>query len=686
MRHRIGLLLGTLAFVSCGAGGASLLQAEEIKDIADVLPGKTLFYAEIKEPGALAKELASLFEGSVLGNVPDSIAKLKALRGQQGGHRRGGEEMAIMGTLLSPEIVRELGRIQGVAFAITGIDKELQGPEFVAIVLTGDSNVPGLIMRGFLTSYGYGVMSSNGTQTTEMRAAFEGVGEEEGVKLYRIVERRTVRTNAGGGEGKPEVRPTGPVMAMMPGALMIGSSARVKEVIQRSNNRLAAASLARSASFNEARKQMTKAGIFTYANIPAVAHLVEQIPAGQEREAITSVVKLVNPKAIESVSDVLTLDKGNLSWLRTARLNPDEKCPVLDILPAKPLPIDLLHFAPKDAMMVAALSNGDGEARWEKFLKLVDDIHQTVHPNGRSPSEDIGQVEAGLGIKIKDLAGKITNLGMAVGGPDRIKDAMKPGGGPPVIVIAQTTDAAAAKSLSLEIIPKIFSAMAGQQDITPVEKEINGQVLYVLQSQRPYSLYYGKQGATLVFGPNSALVAEALNAGAKKEGALTNAMLAAGLKNREAAVAVGAMKPMALMGILLLARGEARPAQPPRAVPAPPAKPADNESPDDKLAPPGEDAPPLPPAKGPAGPDKVIQEFLQLMAKDEPLILTISRKPDQVVLEGNYSGMKLMVPKLTDMLVNMAYQYQMMDVQNLGGPTAIIEKRPTRPSPPKEER
>ena len=40
-------------------------------------------------------------------------------------------------------MVREAGRIHGAALAFTGIDRKHQMPEFVLVVLPGESNLPG---------------------------------------------------------------------------------------------------------------------------------------------------------------------------------------------------------------------------------------------------------------------------------------------------------------------------------------------------------------------------------------------------------------------------------------------------------------------------------------------------------------------------------------------------------------
>src|SRR5438552_2665693 len=96
---------------------ATLARADQpVKDPAELLPAETLAVAELRQPGALLKELASLFEGTLLGNVPDSLAKLWAAEEGGGrGPRRQAQPTMVMGGLglfLSPEMIKEAGRVQ----------------------------------------------------------------------------------------------------------------------------------------------------------------------------------------------------------------------------------------------------------------------------------------------------------------------------------------------------------------------------------------------------------------------------------------------------------------------------------------------------------------------------------------------------------------------------------------------
>src|SRR4026208_225991 len=106
MRPRLYASLALVLF--CAAGPAP---AQGIKDPAEVMPAKVMAYAELRQPGALVKEIVGLFENSALSNVPESLFKMlddaKAPL-----PRRGLGELGAAGLMLSPEVVQEAQRLQ----------------------------------------------------------------------------------------------------------------------------------------------------------------------------------------------------------------------------------------------------------------------------------------------------------------------------------------------------------------------------------------------------------------------------------------------------------------------------------------------------------------------------------------------------------------------------------------------
>ncbi len=625
MRLRVWLL------TALAVAAAQPVLAEPIRRPADVMPAKVLAYAEIRQPGRIVKEITSLFEGSVLGNVPDSLAPLRSKYASTSRRGGGPDEMAIVGMVLAPEIAAELGRIPGAAIAITGIDKETKEmPEFVAVLLPGDSNLAPLMMRMAITAAGYGSYSFGPGQTRfEARGGFEPAGEVEGVRLYRMTERRRTFTE-GAAAPKEEVRTEGPVLAMMPEALIVGSTVHVKEVIGRIKGKVQGPSLAGTPAYKDANQAMgERAGLFAFGDVKAILGIVDQIPMRpDEREAFAKVKQLVNPAALDSVSQSLSLENGTLRYRWQARLDPKEKSRVLELLPPTGLKPELLQFVPQDAMVVAAIANTDGGERLRKLLALADDIFRAAGERGRPPSQEFAQLEQMLGLAVgKDVVAKIQGLAVAVAGPNWFRGLV-----PPVVVIVQATDEQSAKTLADETLPRILSLATQQPDLKPQEREVQGKALNVVPLFGLFGLCYGREGSTLVLGGYPELVAEVLLNGPKKKGLMGDEKLAAHLKAEETIVFV-AVKPLTLASATL-----------PMATPM--------------LAKGGFGSKPAPGGPGVASMNKITKDLQQLAKHEEPFVLNVSRTPERLTAEVTLGGLKQTVPRATDIAVEMYYQIQ----------------------------
>ncbi len=624
MRLRLWLPM-TLAVAA-----AQPVLAQQTRRPAEVMPAKVLAYVELREPGRIVKEITSLFEGSVLGNVPDSLAPL---RNKYASTSRGGgpDEMAIAGMVLAPEIAAELGRIPGAAIAITGIDKETKEmPEFIAVILPGDSNLAPLMMRMAITATGFGSSSfgPGGQKHYEARGGFEPAGEVEGVRIYRLVERRRTFTE-GATAPKEEVRTLGPAVAMMPEALIVGSTVHVKEVIGRIKGKVQGPSLASTPAYKDANQAMgERPGVFAFGDAKAILGMVDQLPLGpQEREAFAKVKQLVNPAVLESVSQHLSLEKGTLRYRWQARLDPKEKSRVLDLLPPTGLKPELLQFVPQDSMVVAAIANTDGGERLKKLLTLADDIFQAAGERGRPPSQEFAQLEPMLGLAVgKDVVAKVQGVAVAVAGPNWFRALV-----PPVVVIVQATDEQSAKTLADETLPKILSLATQQPDLKPQEREVQGKALSVVPLFGLFGLCYGREGSTLVLGGYPELVADVLINGPKKKGLLADEKFAAALKPEETIIFL-AVKPLTLASAAL-----------PMATP---------------MMATGAFGKPAPGVPGMASMNKIMKDLQQLAKHDEPFIFNVSRTPDRITAEVTLGGLKQTVPRATDIAVEMYYQMQ----------------------------
>jgi hypothetical protein len=212
----------------------------------------------------------------------------------------------------------------------------------------------------------------------------------------------------------------------------------------------------------------------------------------------------------------------------------------------------------------------------------------------------------------------------------------------------QSTGADAAKKLVEEVLPKVFAAASGKEEVKPTSQEIGGQTVYSLSAGRGPALVYGRHGSTIVLGMSPDPVAQALGNGAKKRGLLADPKVAASLEKLKDPVFVGVAKPVSLVaGLVVRVRPREGPrpgieSEPPRPVPpdrkppAPPAVPKRRAA----LAEPG-----TPDGRG----ERVPKELADLIAQQGLLVMHVTRGQDRILEEITLTDLKPMVGKLTDL-------------------------------------
>ncbi len=175
-------------------------------------------YVELTKPADLANELSAFVKGSVVDDMPAFMAKWREKKGD--GYFMMSEIVAMFSAFAGPEALDEYKRMQGAAFAITGISSKNE-PEYAFVLLAGQSNVPNFIMRVYMTA------------DPSIRAA----GKVEGVTLYWEKSRFFQAVGPGGAVPpvpQPPEKPSGPIFAMPPGVIVVGSSVEtVSDVIKR---------------------------------------------------------------------------------------------------------------------------------------------------------------------------------------------------------------------------------------------------------------------------------------------------------------------------------------------------------------------------------------------------------------------------------------------------------------------
>jgi len=696
---RTRLLLAAVVFSLLGSAGA---RADHLKDPAEVLPAKTIVYGELRQPGQLVKEIGSLLEGSALENVPDSLTKLFGDRERP----RHTEGLGAAGLLFSPEVIRELQRMHGAAVALTGMGKA--GPEWVAVVLPGESNGPAFLMRTFLAT-----------------GPVRPIGECEGVRLYQISmggsrvgprpglrERpdirpprdpdREERKDRGEGERRDD-RPARavaeermvhePVLAITEEALLIGSVDAVKDVVRRVKGKAKGETLSDSRIFNSLRKEVgDRPGLFAYADpAGAMALLPKELPGvgRHELQMLRAFAELVNLKAFRGAGYGLSLEKGTLRYTKLVLLNPDEKSPVLDLFPTAEVSKDLLQFTPPDPVLVAALSNNNAKERWEKFSSALP----------AEALQGLAGMEKRLGIDfVKDLCGRINGVAFAMGNPinapvkrtELKRDGRVIGGRVevqfPVVFVVQATGEDAAKALVDEVLPKVIARTTEKDEVRPTTTEIEGQKIhrFDMGGHGEAALHYGRTGKMIVLGPYAQPVAQALGNGTKERGWLSDEKVAERLGKFDDTIAVAVARPFTLISAVLLAssggsasyerrqpEGRSTPPErnsPPRREKDSVPPPREGDSPAEAKA--VQPARPGAPAIADRGEEQVKKQLGEILKEEGLLIFRITRKPDRMMAEMTLTDLKPTVRRLVD----------------FGLRTWMSEARPREghPAPPRE--
>ena len=559
-----------------------------------------------------------------------------------------------IGMLMSPEIIAELSRIQGAAVGFTGFDAKMGHPEFLAVVLPGQSNAPGLFMRTMLT-----MAPVNRLETIEGVTLYSlplFTRKEKMMPRGKALDAPPVRKLAAAEEAmqmEPAI-----VLAMTPGALFAGSEANVKEAVLRFKGKLMTASLAKSAVFQEARKEMgNQPGLQVFVVPQPIVQLVEKfVPiAGQERAMMELALKTFNPRIFRALAKSVSLEDGTLTARNIGLLDPNEKIAVLNLYPTRPLDQRIFHFAPKDSVFAAAMDNGDGGKRFLDFVAIVD----TFMPKEFKFSDAVKGIEGGLGVSLsKDVFAQIGSVGYALGDPlkSKIKIVEEVGPNftrtsstsepPPMVFLLQATDDKAADNL-IRLVPKMFAAAGNSVD--PITRKVDGQDILVLKLGREEEFCYGRHDATIVIGPYAAGVAASLNGGAKKQGLLAVPQVAGRLKDLKDRQAILLMKPAHLiagMGMGMASGSSHGTGIGAAEKPKGDKEPVKPQKPEKKIT-----------YKSPMD-EPFMKGLSEIFSKEEYLVASKLMTRDKMIVEGQVPGLRTLVSRLVDFGVEAMMQQE----------------------------
>jgi hypothetical protein len=601
----------------------------QTKEPAELLPAQTLAYVEVRQPERLSREITGLLRGSALEDLPATMSKFRSRQGDREMYFYG-DGLNVYGLILSPEFLSEAGRLRGAAVALTGVGKE--GPEYVALLQTGASNVPGLYMRAYLVS----------NSAVRIRGTIEGVtlyGER-----HRIWKKKSDPFPRPAPDQPPPYQESTTTYATLPGMVLIGTEGAVKEVIRRAKGKTAEPSLARLRAYQESAQLRASPGLFGYADLDALQSQMAAL--GGDDRGWARLKKALKTQAFKSLTASLSLVGGELSLQARLHLDPKHSSPLLDLLPSVKADPGLLHFAPPGSTLALSVRLTDGADRWAKVLSLVEALDQ-------APPREIKKLEQKSGLSLgKDVFGKVSSLGLVVASWEREYSPM---------FVVSGTDAEAAQFLEQTAVPKLIAMVSGLGEAPAIRKEtVFGQTILSVPG---LPLRYGRQGRTLVIGQDARAVAESLAAGKASQGMPANRQVAESLKSFKSPVLVGtaSLGQSLVLGFQALDEAEKRMSR-------------DYKKPFERI-------PPPPPRKDPpvAGPSKHVKQMAEALGTMPTGVVGLTRKPDLLLLEIRQPGLRGATARVANVWVDWSLERML----NRGGPRFYVDEAVKEPLPEK---
>jgi hypothetical protein len=503
--------LVAVAFLAVAARPA----AAQPGDLAELFPPGTLAYVELIDPAEFAPQVAALVKGTAF---EDSILLVHARKdaAKTLPELRGKRDLAGLGLLLSPEMLAEAKRLR-VAAGLVGFSAG-GDPDFVVVVLTGDSPAAGLAARAYLT----------------MTPTLRRVGEVAGVPVFQ---HRTPNVNLDNdgvptvqADKPPEPGPHEPTYAYTPGLFVFGSSqTAVGHALRRfrGDEKDGKGGLAATAAFKWAAAAHRHSGVFYFVNF---ADFVGKFDAanrasGNPREPQDLLARglvrtdlfawfkvTANTKAVKVVAGNLRFRDGGGSLTATANFDPAHKSPLMDFLSGPGAKADLLHHARKPAGFAFAISFPEKD-RAVAVVGFLDALAKADGELGRLPGDLIRELEQKHKLSVANgLVGKTRAATVFLPLEQELPKGAKP---TPVLVLhADEAEAAAGWE---QFLPKLFAELAGGKDAPqPSAETVGGVKVFSLPAAGlPWNapVHFARKGNAVAVGLDRKVVAAAVTAG-----------------------------------------------------------------------------------------------------------------------------------------------------------------------------
>ena len=463
----------------------SSLRAEP-KEIAELFPADALAYAEINRPGEVGRELALFLKGSVLA------------KGSMAEGTTDASDAGILAAFLDPDMLKQAGRFNGVAVALTGFSKRGE-PEFVAAILTGDSKRPGNVVRAFLAA------------NPECRK----VASVEGIDLYQAEIAQIEEDPLGAAvpiavDQPRKVLHVGPVFAHAPGIVLRASSKELlAATIRRFKGKEKSDSLPSHQSFQRLVDRRSEAGILCFADAKALLGLLEarrKLHGDSESFAGLVFRKWLPSASIHSFVARLDIKSEAIAIRGSIGLDGKASGPLAEFLEGQSLSLPDLHVISKGTPLALTLQLPAGEGRLPRLLALLDSVVKSTGTLGPSAGELVRELDEKKILSTANL-GKIDRITLLLPPIKSWTNGLPTM--PTVLLHGETAEALE----PIETALPAFLALLNDAKADAVTETIDGIKIKALESKATalgVPIHFGRHDRTLAIGTNGKFIAACL--------------------------------------------------------------------------------------------------------------------------------------------------------------------------------
>jgi hypothetical protein len=466
----------------------------EVQDIGSLFPSETQLYIEICQSKDFVSQLRQMVKGS---SIENALPHLQKYRGSNGFADLGDLfEPGILSMIFSPEMLKEASRFQGFAYGLSEA-KKLKKTEWQAILLVGDSQVPGILFRGFL----------GGNSNLQKSGTVDGIDIYEG-RSYRTrnIYLEPIISLPFSPYYYPTPNPgTSYAIASTPEALIFASG---KEAITKAIKRLKGKdkeNLLSSPAMKQIRELRKKPGIVWFAR-PSM--ILNHLTLKDKEDISTYWGELSRQwmlaESFGTCFGSFSLPESRLDLLIHLPLDVTKKTPLSLLLGHQGIDSSTLESIPIEQPIGWTIACPKEETDWQKFLQLADSLVKASGSLSVTPSEaleEIGQKQR-MDFR-KDLAPKFQDFSFFWGATKQ--------GFVPVFRLRMSDNSSAQKA---EKYLLDFLELIGGDAKDRVVETIDGQSIYSLPlrgNSNLSSTHFARKENILLLGFDRKLISDLLN-------------------------------------------------------------------------------------------------------------------------------------------------------------------------------